>query len=93
MFAPILALSCLLLSSCSSTARLAVAERPAPAPRVPAALTEPCPAPRRGPLKTTGAIVDRLVWTEGALRACAAQVDGVRAWDAAVAAADAGAGR
>lgn len=65
-----------------------MAERAAPSPRVPAALTEPCAQPRRGPLKTTGAIVDRLVWTEGALRACAAQVDGVRTWDVANAAAD-----
>jgi hypothetical protein len=63
---------------------------PEPAPRVPAALIEPCPAKQRGPLKTTGAIVGRLIWTEGALDRCAAQVDGVRAWDAANAAADSG---
>lgn len=66
-----------------------MAERPTPSPRVPAALTEPCPPAQRGPLKTTGAIVNRLVYTEGALATCAAQVDGVRAWDEANAIADA----
>lgn len=48
--------------------------------QVPAALTRPCPTKRRGPLKTTADIVNRLTWTEGALETCAAQVDGVRAW-------------
>ena len=62
---------------------------PVAAPRVPAALIRPCPPRQRGPLPTTGSIVNRLLYTEGALATCAAQVDGVAAWDAANAAADA----
>jgi len=85
--------SCPALWSCSSTGSVVTAAEPTPAPRVPAALVQPCPAKQRAPLKTTGAIVNRLVYTEGALDRCAAQVDGVRAWDAANADADGKAGR
>lgn len=85
-----MALSCLTLWSCSSTAELtAIDTRSLEPPRVPAALTRPCPPPQRGPLPTTAAIVNRLLYTEGALKTCAAQVDGVAAWDAANAAAGA----
>lgn len=49
--------------------------------RAPAALVKPCPKKQRGPLKTTGAVIDRLTYTEGALATCAAQVDGIRKWD------------
>ena len=48
---------------------------------VPAALTRPCPPKRRGKLITTADIVNRLTYTEGALDTCAAQVDGVGAWN------------
>lgn len=48
---------------------------------VPAALTKACPPKQRGPLKTTGDVVNRLTYTEGALATCTAQVDGVRAWN------------
>lgn len=48
---------------------------------VPAALLRPCPPKQRKPLVTTADIVNRLTYTEGALATCAAQVDGVRAWN------------
>ena len=48
---------------------------------VPAALVRACPPKQRGSLKTTGDLVNRLTYTEGALATCAAQVDGVRAWN------------
>ncbi|WP_292722564.1 hypothetical protein [Mesorhizobium sp.] len=48
---------------------------------VPAALLKPCPAKQRKPLVTTGDIVNRLIYTEGALAVCAAKVDGVRKWN------------
>lgn len=50
--------------------------------RVPAALVKPCPKKQRKTLVTTGDIVNRLIYTEGALATCSAQVDGVRTWDA-----------
>jgi hypothetical protein len=49
--------------------------------KVPAALLKPCPKKQRKPLVTTGDIVNRLIYTEGALDTCSAQVDGIRAWD------------
>ena len=49
--------------------------------QVPGALTRPCPPKRRGHLRTTADIVNRLTYTEGALDTCSAQVDGVRAWN------------
>ncbi|MFC3208587.1 Rz1-like lysis system protein LysC [Aquamicrobium soli] len=48
---------------------------------VPTALTRPCLPRQRRPLKATRDIVNRLTYTEGALATCAAQVDGVRAWN------------
>lgn len=50
---------------------------------VPAALKQPCPKPDRRPWRTTGDIVASAGANEAALNVCAAQVDGVRAWDAA----------
>lgn len=50
--------------------------------RVPAALLAPCEKKQRGPLLTTGAIVSRLTFTEGALDRCAAKLAGVAKWDA-----------
>jgi hypothetical protein len=49
--------------------------------RVPAALVKPCPKKQRKPLVTTNDIVNRLIYTEGALATCSAQVDGIRQWD------------
>ena len=49
--------------------------------QVPTALTRPCPKKQRGPLNTTADIVNRLIYTEGALDTCSVQVDGVRAWN------------
>ncbi|NGO50410.1 Rz1-like lysis system protein LysC [Allomesorhizobium camelthorni] len=48
---------------------------------VPAALVRPCPPKSRKPLATTGDLVNRLTYTEGALATCSAQVDGIRKWN------------
>ncbi|SDP92617.1 hypothetical protein SAMN05428967_4487 [Phyllobacterium sp. YR620] len=45
----------------------------------PAALMAPCPNPYRE-VNTTGDLVNRLTATEGALKTCSAQIDGIRAW-------------
>jgi hypothetical protein len=49
--------------------------------KVPAALLRPCPKPWAGAIRTTGDFVTRGDRNEASLRACAAQVDGIRAWD------------
>lgn len=48
---------------------------------VPPALIEPCPSPDRRKWSTVQDIVATANANEARLRACAAQVDGVRAWD------------
>lgn len=52
-------------------------------PRVPAALTVPCPPPDRRQWRTTRDIIASVDSNEAALKTCAAQVDGIRAWDQA----------
>lgn len=49
---------------------------------VPAALLRPCPPKQRKPLVTTADVVSRLTYTEAALSTCAAQIDGIRQWNA-----------
>lgn len=81
MSGPILLAVCLPILTGCLTGKPAVVTAPQVIrEQVPATLTRPCPTKRRGPLKTTADIVNRLTWTEGALETCAAQVDGVRAW-------------
>lgn len=72
-----------MLCGCSLTGKggVVVSEAVRPRDKVPAALTKPCPPKSRKPLVTTGDIVNRLIYTEGALATCAAQVDGVRRWN------------
>lgn len=50
-------------------------------PRVPAALIVPCPPPDRRQWRTTRDIIGSVDANEASLKACAAQIDGVRAWD------------
>jgi hypothetical protein len=50
--------------------------------KVPSALTTDCASKQRGPLPTTQQLVDRLVYTEGALDECAAKVRKIRQWNA-----------
>lgn len=76
----------LMLSGCNSTGSVTVVPKAEPPPRVPAALIKPCPPKSRKPLVTTGDVVDRLLYTEGALDVCAAQVRGIAKWDADTAA-------
>ncbi len=74
--------ACLLtLSACSTSSPIVVPAPEVVRETVPATLVRPCPAKQRGPLKATADIVNRLTYTEGALATCAAQVDGVRAWN------------
>lgn len=82
MCGPISALLCLpILSGCLTAKPAVVTARSVVRESVPAALVRPCPPRQRKPLVTTGDIVNRLIYTEGALATCAAQVDGVRAWN------------
>lgn len=83
MYAPILLALFLPISACSLTTKPAVlVQHSVSKERVPAALVKPCPKKQRGPLLKTGDIVNRLIYTEGALDRCSAQNDGVRRWDA-----------
>lgn len=82
MCGPILLAACLPILTGCLTGKPAVVTAPQVIREtVPAALTRPCPPKQRGPLTTTADIVNRLTYTEGALATCAAQVDGVRAWN------------
>lgn len=80
MCAPIWAVLFPLISSGCSTAEKIVVKPEVVRETVPATLTRDCPAKQRGPLPTTQAIVDRLVYTERALDQCSAQVRRVREW-------------
>lgn len=83
MCAPILLALFLPISACSLTSKPDVlVQHSVSKERVPAALIKPCPKKQRKPLRATGDIVNRLIYTEGALDSCSAQVDGVRRWDA-----------
>ena len=84
MFARISILLCLLsCASCSIAREPQVVVKPQVIrQKVPAALLRPCPRKQRGPIETTGDVIDRLTWTESALATCAAQVDGIRKWNA-----------
>lgn len=74
--------ACLLsLSACSTSKGIVVSAPEVVREKVPAALVRPCPPKQRGSLKANADIVNRLTYTEGALATCAAQVDGVRAWN------------
>jgi hypothetical protein len=78
-YAPILVLLSLLISGCSWTAKPVVVSVPVVVREtVPAALLLPYPPKSRKPLATTGDVVNRLTYTEGALATCSAQVDGIR---------------
>lgn len=68
------------MSACSTTERT-VAKPEVIKLKIPESLLRPCPGKQRGPLPTTQAIVDRLVYTEGALDQCAAQLGKVRDWN------------
>lgn len=82
MFGLISALSCLpILTGCLTGKPTVVSAPEVIRDKVPAALVRPCPRKQRGQLVTTGDIVDRLTYTEGALATCSAQVDGVRKWN------------
>lgn len=70
-----------ILASCTTTETVVAPK--AIVRHVPAALTQPCPPADRRPWKTTADIVASSNANEAALRACAAQVDGVRQWDEA----------
>lgn len=74
--------SLLILTGCLTSKPRVVTASAVIRETVPAALVKPCPKKSRKPLATTGDIVNRLTYTEGALATCAAQVDGVRAWNA-----------
>ena len=76
-----LAACLLILSACSTSKNVIIPAPEVVREAVPAALVRPCPTRQRGPLKATADIVNRLTYTEGALATCAAQVDGVRAWN------------
>ena len=82
MCGPILPALCLpILTGCLTDKPAVVTAPQVIRETVPAALVRPCPPKQRGPLKATSDIVNRLTYTEGALAACSAQVDGVRAWN------------
>lgn len=49
--------------------------------KVPSAYLRPCPGKSRKPIVTTGDIVDRLTYTEGALATCSAQVAKIKRWN------------
>lgn len=76
-----LGLSLPILTGCLTSKPAVVAAPEVIREAVPAALIKACPPKQRGPLKTTGDVVNRLTYTEGALATCTAQVDGVRAWN------------
>lgn len=83
MCAPILLALFLPISACSLTSKPAVlVQHSIVKERVPAPLVKACPKKQRKPLKTTNDVVNRLIYTEGALAVCAAQIEGVRKWDA-----------
>jgi len=83
MCAPILLALFLPISACSLTSKPSVlVQHSVTKERVPSALIAPCPKKQRKPLVTTGDVVNRLIYTEGALATCSAQVDGIRKWDA-----------
>lgn len=73
----------MLFSGCSTSSpkQLVSIDTRATVDRVPPSLLTPC-AKRRTGSKTIGAIVARARWAETKLAECAAQVDGVREWDA-----------
>lgn len=75
--------SCLLTLGCASTSKPSVVvETKVVKLSVPDALLLPCPKKDRSrKIVTTGDIVSRLNWTEGALAKCSAQIDGIRAWN------------
>lgn len=76
LISPILFLA---ICSCSSTSepKIVVKTRIEKV-RVPEALLVPCPKKQRGRIVTTSDVVNRLIYTEGALAKCAAQIDGIR---------------
>lgn len=83
MCAPILLALSLPISACSLTSKPAVlVQHSVTKDRVPASLVKPCPKKQRKPLLTTNDVVNRLIYTEGALAVCAAQIEGIRKWDA-----------
>jgi hypothetical protein len=49
--------------------------------KVPAVLLRPCPPKSRKPVITTGDVINRLVYTEGALATCSAQVAAISTWN------------
>lgn len=50
--------------------------------KVPASiLSLPCDPKRRGKLATTGDVVERLIYTEGALDKCRAKINAIRQWN------------
>lgn len=82
MCGPILLAACLpILTGCLTDKPAVVAVPHVVREQVPAALTRPCPKKQRGKLGTTADLVNRLTYTEGALDTCAAQIDGIRAWN------------
>lgn len=79
---PISLLLSIPICACSWTAKPAIFSAPVVIrERVPAALLRPCPPKSRMLLATTGDLVNRLTYTEGALATCSAQVDGIRRWN------------
>jgi hypothetical protein len=83
MSARILALLFLLIcASCSTNRQPSVVVKPEVIrEKVPSVLLRPCPPKSRKPVVTTGDIVDRLTYTEGALATCAAQVAAISTWN------------
>lgn len=69
----------LILAGCTTTETVVAPQAVKLA--VPPALIEPCQKPDRRKWKTVQDIVDTANSNERRLNSCAAQVDGVRAWD------------
>ncbi|MCA0278433.1 MAG: Rz1-like lysis system protein LysC [Proteobacteria bacterium] len=80
-------LLCLMLcAACSTNDRSVLVITRTVKQRLPSDLVKPCPRPLDKSAATTGVIVERLQHAEASLATCAAQVDGVRAWNEATAA-------
>lgn len=76
-------LPCLMLfSACSTTEQGIVVQERVIKSRIPAALLSACPAKQRGPLPTTQAIVNRLLYTEAGIDCRDAKFAGIRKWNA-----------
>lgn len=75
-------LSLLALTACSTTEPRIIVKPELVRMKVPASiLSLPCDPKRRGKLATTGDVVERLIYTEGALDKCRAKINAIRQWN------------